>query len=123
MGVVLEAPPPSYSGFIEASRVFHMKPLHPPSPRPELVVDPWGQVVQNPVDTSQVGQAGPLGRGRCLYALPTGGVGPQQFAPHITLHDHDGAFIADANSNLVGQQQAAWISRLLFARWTENTRR
>ena len=102
--------------------LFHVKPLRTLSPRPELVVDQNVNRVADP-QAASVGIAGPFGRERCVYALPTGGVGAQQYAAAQMLRDQASTLIADPASNVIGQSSAVWISRLLFARWTEDTRR
>lgn len=99
-----------------------MKPLRDLSARPELVVDEHGQRVGDVTDRSSVGLQGPFGRERCLYALPLGGVGAQQYAGATLLRDEDSSQVADPDSFVVGTE-GLWISRLLTARWTEDTRR
>lgn len=104
-------------------RVFHMKPLRDLSARPELVVgNPDAARLVDPTDQSSIGIAGPFGRERCLYALPLGGVGAQQYVPALLVRDYDSSQLADPDSFVVGVD-GLWISRLLFARWTEDTRR
>jgi hypothetical protein len=38
------------------------------------------------------------------------------------VHDEDGAYLADADGNLIGYE-AVRVSRMHTARWTEDTRR
>ena len=91
------------------------------SSRPELVVDPRGRLVGEPPPASgtQVGVDGPLGRGRALYALP---MAPVWLEPHQLLHDRGGGFVADPDGNLIGFE-GVLVSRMLSARWVEDTRR
>lgn len=99
-----------------------MKPLRTPSARPELVVDPRAYTVLDPSDLTRVGLPGPFGRARCLYALPVNESPQQWLEPHKVVHDHDGAYLADPDGNLIGTN-GVWVARMLGARWTEDTRR
>lgn len=100
-----------------------MKRLRDVSARPELIVGvPGAARVVDPTDKSKVGLSGPFGRERCLYALPLGGVGAQQFAASRLLADTLGALVADPDSFTIGTY-GVWISRLLTARSSEDTRR
>jgi hypothetical protein len=56
-----------------------------------------------------------------VFALPLD-PGPTQLRAPTVLHDQDGAYIADADGNLIGRA-GLWVSRMLTARWTEDTRR
>ena len=99
-----------------------MKPLRPGSWRPELIVDDHAHRLADP-NGNYIGIPGPLGRERCIAALPIGGSGPVQLAPHIVVRDDDTHDIADPLRNLIGNQQAVWVMRMLYARWTLDTRR
>lgn len=101
-----------------------MRPLRNLSLRPELLVDQNGNRIADPTDNSVVGFPNPLGNERLVKALPLNeaGVGPVQVAPHEVLHDHDGYYLADPDGNLIGFE-GAWVHRIVYARWTEDTRR
>ena len=100
-----------------------MRPLRNLSWRPEILVDHHGARLQDPTDGSQVGIAGPLGRERVVFALPLNQTGPVQIAPHEWLRDEDSSQVADTSSAIVGRSAGLWISRLVYAYWTEDTRR
>ena len=86
------------------------------SARPELVVD--GQRALRDPAWAQIGIPGPLGRQRIVSALPTNKAGgPVQISGDVLLH------LGDADGNVIGQPQRVWVHRLLYARWTEDTRR
>lgn len=100
-----------------------MDALRTGSARPELVVgNPEVARITDPATKTSIGIAGPFGRERCVYALPINGTGPQQYKAAIVVRDEDSAQLADASNNVIGVD-GLWISRLLFARWTEDTRR
>lgn len=99
-----------------------MDNLRPVSPRPEIVVDDRSRRVEDAAN-SQLGLAGPLGRERCLYALPLNGSGPVQWAAAVAVRDHASSLLADTGLDLIGQDRGVWISRLLTARAVEDTRR
>lgn len=101
-----------------------MRPLRNLSERPELLVDHQGNRLIDPTDRSQVGFRNPLGNERLVKALPLNEseTGPIQAVPHEALHDNNGYYLADPDGNLVGFQ-GAWIHRIVYARWTEDTRR
>lgn len=69
----------------------------------------------------KLGRPGPLGRMRMLFALPLD-PGPALLRPPTVVHDDRQAYLADADKNLVGFE-AVWVSRMLEARWVEDTRR
>lgn len=98
-----------------------MKHLRHQSARPDLVVDERGRTVLDPASVTRVGRPGPFGRSRLVGALPTNGSGPVRLKPPTVLHDEDGAYVADADGNLIGRAGIT-VSRMLSARWTENTR-
>ena len=88
------------------------------SPRPELlvgltppVVDPQG---------AHIGFTGPLGRERVLTTLPLNGSGPQQLEGATVVAN--GYTLADPSGNLIGENNAVWVSRMLTAERTEDTR-
>jgi len=95
--------------------------LRNPSPRPEVVVDPAARAVLDPASQSRVGQPGPFGRERLLYALPLN-PGPALLSPPTVLRDPGPAFVADASLGLIGVD-AVWVSRMLCAGIVEDTRR
>ena len=95
------------------------------SPRPTLVVDnrQWRLV---DATGSDIGISGPLGRARCVYALPTDG-GPDRHAWFMVRPPY---LFADPHGNLVGVsadvllgRDVIWVARMMTARWTEDTRR
>lgn len=97
-----------------------MEHLRHPSSRPAVVVDPAAFGVVD--STGQfVGRQGPFGRERVLFALPLD-PGPALLSPPVVVHDPGSSFLADPDGALIGVE-AAWVSRMLSARWTEDTRR
>lgn len=96
--------------------------LRGPTPRPEVLVDAVARSTGDPTDSpSRIGQPGPLGRERCLFALPLS-PGPALLSSPTLLHDAGPAAVADPVLEVVGSP-ATWVSRMLTARWTEDTRR
>ena len=95
--------------------------LRGPSARPELVVSEYRTSVYEPVNETVVGFAGPLGRYRVVAALPLGS-GPQTLLPEQVVHDEDTSYVCDPNGYLLGFPGIR-VSRMLTARWTEDTRR
>lgn len=85
-----------------------------------MVVDPadFGVVDSN---HSFVGRSGPLGRERVVFALPLA-PGPALLSPPTVLRDPGSSYVADPDGALIGVP-ATWVSRMLTARWTEDTRR
>lgn len=96
----------------------HLRPAT--SSRPTVVVDPVAFGVADPTRI-RVGRPAPLGRERVLFALPLD-PGPALLRAPTVLRDRGPAFLADPQGNLVGVA-AVWVSRMLTARWTEDTRR
>lgn len=94
--------------------------LRHPSARPAVVVDPAAFGVVDPAQ-SFVGRPGPLGRERCLFALPLD-PGPSLLCPPTVVHDPSSAYLADPDGTLIGVA-AVWVGRMLTARSTEDTRR
>lgn len=97
-----------------------MENLRHTSLRPAVVVDPAAFGVVDPNRTF-VGRPAPLGRERVVFALPLD-PGPALLQPPTVLRDDGPAFLADPQGNLIGEP-ATWVSRMLTARWTEDTRR
>jgi hypothetical protein len=95
--------------------------LRPLTPRPELVVGDDSARVQAP-DGTQLATSGPLGRERCIFAIPLNGSGPVQLGKLTALRG-DGAYLADPGGNVIGEPTDVWCHRILYARWTEDTRR
>jgi hypothetical protein len=93
--------------------------LRQPSPRPELLLDQRSGAVQDPASLTRVGRSGPFGRERCLFALP---LPVQELSRGVLLRDQDSAMLADAAGNVIGVPRV-YVHRMLFARWTEDTRR
>jgi hypothetical protein len=93
--------------------------LRPPSPRPEILLDQRSDAVQDPPSSTVVGIAGPFGRERCLFALP---LPVAELSRGVLLKDQDGAMIADPAGNVIGVTRV-YVHRMLYARWTEDTRR
>lgn len=79
------------------------------SARPTLVE------AKDPSSGTIVGNSGPLGRERCVFALPTRWV---NLATPIFSNG-----VADPSGNLIGQETRITVHRMLAARWTEDTRR
>jgi hypothetical protein len=97
-----------------------MEHLRHPSPRPTVTVDPAAYGVVDPTG-GFVGLPGPFGRERVMSALPLD-PGPALLSPPTVIHDGGSSFLADPDDNLIGEP-AVWVSRMLTARWTEDTRR
>jgi len=97
-----------------------LSPLRPPSQRPTLITNEKGGRI-GPNGT-QVGFAGPLGRDRVITALPLGG-GPVQLAPARLLHDGDFGYVVDLSGNVIGENAAVWVQRMLTATVAGDTRR
>ena len=83
--------------------------------RPELVVSDRPDSVADPSTSTRVGFSGPLGRRRVLFALPLEN-GPVQLVAPVVIH------VADPSGTLIGKPGVR-VSRMLTARWTEDTRR
>ena len=96
----------------------HLRPST--SARPSVVVDATAFGVVDP-SSNIVGRPGPLGRERVLFALPLD-PGPALLSPPTVVRDNGPAFLADPQGNLVGVAPT-WVSRMLTARWVEDTRR
>lgn len=97
-----------------------MNALRNPSDRPGLLVDWSGRPVGEKSTQTIVGWAGPFGRERvvsCLPLDPGGAVLPPQ-----VVVDWDGFYLADPDGNLIGEP-ALWVSRMLTAGVTQDTRR
>ena len=94
--------------------------LRHPSPRPSVVVDPAAFGVVDPA-VAALGRPGPFGRERVVFALPLD-PGPALLSPSTVLHDGGPALVADPSGAIVGVA-AVWVSRMLSARWVEDTRR
>jgi hypothetical protein len=57
-----------------------------------------------------------------VYALPPDQEPPRWVKRHDVVRDHDSAYLADPQGNLVGMP-GQWCNRIISARWTEDTRR
>lgn len=88
--------------------------------RPSVVVDPAAFGVVDPANQF-IGRPAPLGRERCLFALPLS-PGPSLVSPPTVVRDAGSAFLADPQGALIGTP-AVWVSRMHTARWVEDTRR
>lgn len=97
-----------------------MDNLRDPSPRPEIVVDNATSRISDSAGAS-IGSPGPFGRERVVFALPLE-PGPALLAPASVVRDPGPAYLADADPALVGYP-AVWVSRMLAAAITEDTRR
>jgi hypothetical protein len=84
------------------------------------VVDPAAFGVGEP-PSIVVGQPGPFRRPRIMSALPLD-PGPALLSPPTVVRDPGSAYLADPDGALIGTP-AVWVSRMLTARWTEDTRR
>jgi hypothetical protein len=89
--------------------------------RPTLLVDSSGKSVGQPT-IDRIGVSGPLGRPRIVSAIPLKD-GPRLVQPARVLHDDDGAFLGDPSGNIIGDIQQVWVSRILMATRTPDTRR
>ena len=97
-------------------------PLRPPSPRPGLVTDQrLRRIVDDAVPQGTLGTPNPWGRGKLLTTLPLAN-GPRQLAPPTVGPDHDLAYLADLDGNLIGVA-GIWVHKLLTATIVEDTRR
>jgi hypothetical protein len=93
--------------------------LRQPSPRPEVLLDRQSNALQDPPTVTILGTPGPFGRARCLFALP---LPVAELSRGVLLKDQDGAMIADPAGNVIGVSRV-YVHRMLYARWTEDTRR
>jgi hypothetical protein len=93
--------------------------LRPPNSRPAVIVDPAGRGVADPASVI-VGRPQPLGRERLLYALPLD-PGPALLRPATLLRDPGAAVVGDPSPVIVGVE-AVWVSRMLIALPSEDTR-
>lgn len=84
------------------------------------MVDPAAFGIADPTG-GIVGRPGPFGRERVMSALPLD-PGPALLSPPTVVHDPGSAYLADPDDNLIGEP-AVWVSRMLTARFTEDTRR
>ena len=85
------------------------------------MVDPAAYGVLDPTSAAIVGRPGPFGRERVMSALPLE-PGPALVSPPTVVHDAGSTYLADPDGALIGDP-AVWVSRMLTARWTEDTRR
>lgn len=99
-----------------------MRQLRNLSARPTLLVDQHGRSVQDPTRRARVGLPGPFGRARVIFALPLNKSNPTQLTFAKVLRDADSHDISDPQGVLIGRP-AVWVSRMLYARWVEDTRR
>lgn len=99
-----------------------ISPLRGPSARPLILTDDKGGRIESPPTPTQPGIAGPLGRDRVITALPLGG-GPVQLAPARLLHDGDFGYVVDLSGNVIGENAAVWVQRMLTATVAGDTRR
>ena len=84
------------------------------SPRPELIVGLTAPVVDP--QGAQIGMPGPSGRERVLTALPLNKDGPRQLEGGLVIA------AVDPSGSLVGENDSVWVSRMLTAERTEDTR-
>jgi hypothetical protein len=93
--------------------------------RPDLLVDHHSFRLADP-DGNILGPDDSVRFGRCrmLYALPLGEAqtAPAPLQPPALVVDQHGFRLADPAGNLLGKPDVL-VSRLLSARWTEDTRR
>jgi hypothetical protein len=91
--------------------------------RPSLLVDERGRSIVDP-NAAQVGppDQGPISYGHMVTALPLKD-GPRLIQPARVMSDSDGTFLADPNGNIVGDVTPIWLSRIVMAVRTPNTRR
>ena len=95
--------------------------------RPELVVDATAALqpalVRDPL-LRFLGLPGPLGRGRLVAALaPNRYKGPVQLVAPLLLKDHLGRLINDPSNTVIGERNALWVTRMVSATKTLDTRR
>lgn len=98
-----------------------MENLRHPSARPSVVVDQAAFALVDPATATKVGRPAPLGRERCLFALPLN-PGPALLSASTIVRDPGPAQLADPSGALIGEAPV-WVARMLTARWTEDTRR
>jgi hypothetical protein len=99
-----------------------MRPIRNLSARPEIIVDTWAHKLFDPATQTYVGFDGPLSRDRVVFALPTNKTKPIRVKPAKVVHDHDGFFLCDPDSNLIGFETVI-VERMVEADVTEDTRR
>lgn len=97
-----------------------MENLRHPSARPSVVVDQTAFGVVDPA-RAHLGQPGPLGRERVLFALPLS-PGPALLSAPTTLRDPGPAFLVDPQGAMIGEPDV-WVSRMLIGPPVEDTRR
>lgn len=94
-------------------------PLQNLNARPVLLVDNLGRRVVDP-DGGYIGVPGSFSRNRVVSALPLAN-GPRLLVKPVVVHDQLLSYLGDPAGNLIGVP-GQWVSRLISARWTENTR-
>ena len=98
-----------------------MDNLRHPSSRPSIVVDDAADRIADPSSSTTVGRPGPFGRERVVFALPLD-PGPALLSPAELIRDASVANLADPARVLLGVP-AVWVSRMLTASATNDTRR
>lgn len=96
-----------------------MSVVRTPSDRPALLVDPRAFGIIDP-QGNLIGEAKPFGRERVVMAMDLDPAGAS--FPAEALVDNRGFYLVDPDGNLVGEP-ALWVSRMLTAGVTQDTRR
>ena len=92
-----------------------------PNSRSTVLVDPRAFGVVDP-STNFIGEAQqPIGRSRLLYALPLD-PGPALLSPATVVRDGSLAYLVDPAVAMIGESGPLWISRMMTALPTEDTR-
>jgi hypothetical protein len=91
--------------------------------RPSLLVDERGRSIVDP-NAAQIGppNQGPISYGHMVAALPSKD-GPRLIQPARVMGDSDGGYLTDPDGNIIGDVQQIWVSRIVMAARSPNTRR
>lgn len=90
------------------------------SPRPDILVD-QGSAFAPDLLPGAIGRAATIGRDRVVAALPLGD-GPRLLVEPTVIVDAHGGYVVDAAGGWLGRSPV-WVSRMLSARFVDDTRR